>query len=350
MIMRGRKIVFTATLTIAWFCTVCSMGQDIQLSQYYNVAPLINPAFTGTAYSFRAAVNARVQWNQLDARFNTYVIAADYNWHKYNSGVGMYFVRDEQGQKAIRRDAIALQYAYSLNLTNKIQLRLALQSAFNQRAIVNGLSFPSQFTGNGFDRGLPIPGQEALNNVNFLDFSAGSLLFAHQFWMGVSVLHLNRPNQSFIDEMDRIDRRYSFIAGYTFVLQEIPTMRYLSKYNIEQFTLTPTFRYNSQGKSDQLDIGLYAIYSPVMLGLWYRGIPIKEALGNEANNESIIILFGFRFGQYSISYSNDIVISPLRGVSGAAHELNLLLQLPSKKKRKKTTKKLPCPSFFNFFK
>lgn len=321
-----------------------AMAQDIQLSQYYNVSPLMNPAFAGTAYSYRAIANVRSQWNALDANYQTYIASVDYNWRKYNSGLGAYLVHDEQGDGIVQRTEFALQYAYWVDLGKDTYLRMAIQPSYNQRSIGNNLTFPDQFNGSGFDN-LTDGEIQSLPNVNYLDFSAGALYYNKNFWAGFSAYHLNQPNHSFLGENEPINTRFNFIMGYKFIINERATMRYLESKNVELLSITPSINYKSQGKSDQLDAGAYVFYKVVMMGLWYRGIPVKNE-GKIINNESIIILAGLKFDQLSFTYSFDKVISNLRANSVGAHEFNIIYQFPkNNKKGKKPMKLMPCPTF-----
>ncbi|MFA9210006.1 MAG: type IX secretion system membrane protein PorP/SprF, partial [Yersinia sp. (in: enterobacteria)] len=42
--------------------------------------------------------------------------------------------------------------------------------------------------------------------------------------------------------------------------------------NAPERSITPAFIYKAQGKFDQLDVGMYLTYEPVVFGLWYRGL------------------------------------------------------------------------------
>lgn len=337
--LRNLLIVIIALLAAAKV-----FAQDIQLSQYYNAAPLMNPAFAGTAYSYRAIANVRSQWNALDANYQTYIASVDYNWRKYNSGLGAFVVHDEQGNGIVQRTEIVLQYAYWVNLGKDSYLRMAIQPSYNQRSIGRNLTFPDQFNGSGFDN-LTDGEIMSLPNVNYIDFSAGALFYNNNFWAGFSAYHLNTPNHSFLNENEPIDTRFNFIMGYKFIINERATMRYLESKNEELLSITPTINYKSQGKSDQLDVGAYAFYKIMMMGVWYRGIPSKTE-DNIVNNESIIFLAGLKFDQLSFTYSYDKVISTLRANAVGAHEFNIIYQFPKNgKKGRKPMKLMPCPTF-----
>jgi type IX secretion system PorP/SprF family membrane protein len=329
------------------FCLIPSIGvtQDIQLSQYYNVSPLINPAFAGTSYALRAIVNTRAQWQNLDAKYLSAIVSIDYNSQKYNSGIGLYALHDEQGNNSIVRNEVAAQYAYSIALKKGTYIRMALQSSYNQRKVGDNYVFPNQFNGNGFNAGLPTSDNQRLAGERYLDLGSGALLYSNSLWLGFSAFHMNRPNQSLTGTVDRIERTYNIIGGYKIIIKKIPTMRYLLAKDIEVLSITPTLNFKTQGKSNQLDMGIYGVYNPVMLGLWYRGIPLIKTNGQLANNESLIFLIGFNLDQFAISYSFDNTISRLGNTTGGAQELNIIYQFPSHRKRNKNTKYIPCPSF-----
>jgi hypothetical protein len=115
-------------------------------------------------------------------------------------------------------------------------------------------------------------------------------------------------------------------------------------------SLAPAFQYRHQGQFDQLDLGLYYTAEPLVLGLWYRGVPFKQVNGF-VNNESIVLLLGFtNIGakqSLNIGYSYDYTISKLGSGSGGAHEFSLVYSWPMRDPRKPPKDKLviPCPDF-----
>lgn len=105
-----------------------------------------------------------------------------------------------------------------------------------------------------------------------------------------------------------------------------------------------------EGKSDQLDIGAYLTYNEVVVGVWYKGIPIKNYQPGIHNNESVIGLIGLVLGNFRIGYSYDATVSRLaRANTGGAHELSLTFvfdqQSNGKKKTKHRMRKPVCPKF-----
>jgi len=121
-------------------------------------------------------------------------------------------------------------------------------------------------------------------------------------------------------------------------------------------SVSPAFQYRHQGEFDQLDLGLYFTFEPLVLGTWYRGVPFKQVNGF-VNNESIVLLIGFtRIGGktstgtrdgLTIGYSFDYTISKLGIGSGGAHEFSLVYTWPMRNPRKPPPDKMviPCPDF-----
>jgi hypothetical protein len=93
-------------------------------------------------------------------------------------------------------------------------------------------------------------------------------------------------------------------------------------------------------------MGAYLTVSPLVAGVWYRGIPISKT---NYNRESLIFLLGYRLDSFSVGYSFDMTISKLGSSAGGAHELSIAYLLDLDLSRSKRTKllnsKLACPKF-----
>jgi type IX secretion system PorP/SprF family membrane protein len=327
-------------------------AQDPQFSQFYAAPLYLNPALVGGTGQARAGINYRNQWPAIDANFITMSAYFDYFIEDKRSGIGMIITRDVEGLADLRSLSVGLQYSYEINFSKNVGFRPGAQVALYNRDInFDKLTFGDQFdpvTGN-----LISPSTAETFNTNFsktfVDISLGGVFFTKNAWLGVAAFHLTEPNQSIIDEESPLPRKYAFHGGYKYYLRPGVKGSGIYAQNAER-SISPAFQYRHQGKFDQLDLGLYYTAEPLVLGLWYRGVPFKQVNGF-ANNESIVLLLGFtNIGAkqaLNIGYSFDYTISKLGAGSGGAHEFSLVYTWPMRDPRKPPRDKLiiPCPDF-----
>lgn len=327
-------------------------AQDPQFSQFYAAPLYLNPALAGATNQARAGINYRNQWPAIDANFVTTSVYFDYFIEDKNSGVGMILTRDVEGLAGLRSLSMGLQYSYELQLTKQLGFRPGAQVAFYNRDVNFGkLTFGDQFnssTGEFIDQ----PTAETFNTQsakNFVDLSMGGVFFTRNAWLGVSAWHLTQPNQSLIGEEDPLRMKLSVHGGFKFHMRPGVVGSGVYARNAER-SIAPAFQYRHQGKFDQLDLGLYFTFEPLVIGTWYRGVPFKN-LNGIVNNESIVLLLGFtKIGAkdaINIGYSFDYTISKLGPSSGGAHEFSLVYTWPMRNPRKPPKDKLviPCPDF-----
>ncbi|MFW6222363.1 MAG: PorP/SprF family type IX secretion system membrane protein [Bacteroidota bacterium] len=341
----SKKIIFSFYLLIL---VIPCHAQDIQLTQYYNIAQSHNPAFVGTSYAFRAVLDGRFQWPALDAKYKTYYFSADYNLERYNSGFGGYFISDYQGSgNIIRKTKIALQYASWININDEYSLRLGIEGAYNNLHLnYQEQTFPSQYSTYHIEYNTTRFPQilTDIEHPHYFDVGSGLLLYSDQLWAGYSLYHINRPSTGFWENSgSNTSFLHTLLGGYRFKYN-IGMRESLNDYN---FHVIPTFLYKTQGPSDQLDLGVYLQYKDILMGTWYRGIPIKNYNNSikNINNESIIFLMGLIFDSFSFAYSYDIVISKLYS-SWGAHEIGIIYKFPPESQfisKHKKYKALPCP-------
>ncbi len=321
-------------------------AQDPQFSQFYAAPLYLNPAFAGSTELTRAGLNFRSQWPSLQANFTTVSVYVDHFFEDYNSGLGLILMGDQQGLAGLQSISAGLQYAYQLRLTESLTFRPGVEVAFYNRDInYSRLVFGDQLDDSGII--TDVTGEPLLNGQgrSFVDLSLGGVLYDNNFYFGYTASHVNTPNQSLTGEVSRLQMKSSFHAGYRFML---PTG--FRKFGVndqgKERSVTPTAQYKRQGNFDQLDAGVYLTYEPVVFGLWYRGIPIRQ-FENFPNNESVIVLAGFLLGDLHIGYSFDYTISGLGIQSGGAHEISLAYQFSLRDPRKppRSIMKLPCPKF-----
>ena len=321
-----------------------SDGQDIQFSQFYQVPTYQNPAFAGSAHKARATVHQRIQWPSLDANYVTSFISFDSYKKQYSSGFGGYILFDQQGQTSISSTQLAAQYAYELHLNSRYTLRMGMQLGWTfQNVDYSILTFPSQFDEDGIVNSGPTFDK---NLVNFIDASSGFVLYTPEFWVGFSAHHMNTPNLSFLNDISNLPIKLAFTGGYKFMLKHYQN-RGLAINEHKEVSVTPTFQYKTQGKSDQFDLGAYFLYHQIISGIWYRGIPIKLYSVDYQNSESVVLLLGIKLNNIGITYSYDWTVSTLAVANtGGSHELNLNYIFGKPSKKRKPTKRMPCPNFY----
>lgn len=328
---------------ISWALVLGAFGhtlaQDPHFTQFYATPTYLSPAFAGTTVQNRFALQFRDQWPAIPGAFISYALAADQYLASLNSGIGIIALRDQAGSGALRTTSVAFQYAYEIRLKHKVYLRPALQFGFASRAVdYSKLVFNDQLA-----RGGDVATYEHYDGkkTGYSDIGTGLLYFTPNMWLGFSVLHLNEPNQSLLENESRLPKQVNMHGGYRFKLRNGGMVRKNPQ------SVVAAFNYRAQAKFDQLDIGAYFERDPVFAGLWYRGLPVKSYRPGYQNNDAIALLAGFKAGDWRFGYSYDITISRLAMNSGGAHEITTILELADKRKKRSMARRrvVPCAKF-----
>jgi type IX secretion system PorP/SprF family membrane protein len=329
-------------------------AQDPQFSQFYAAPLYLNPAFAGSTNQGRAGLNYRNQWPAIDANFTTISAFGDFYLEDYNSGIGTLITRDYVNLVGMQNISFALQYSYDLSIIKGLSFRPGFEVGITNRSINFGkLVFGDQLDPNtGTISG---PTQEALRGSSkfYPDIAAGGLFYTSFAWLGFAAHHLTTPNISLSGENSPLAIRYSVHGGYKFFLKHGVMGNGIYARKSER-SIAPALQWRHQGPFDQLDIGAYFTFEPLLIGTWYRGVPYKRVNGY-SNNESIVMLVGMtvlkgesdRRYILNIGYSYDYTISQLGPGSGGAHEFSLVGSWPIRNPRKPPKDKMviPCPDF-----
>lgn len=319
---------------------VCS--QDIQYSQFYANPFYLNPAMAGSTELTRVGINFRNQWPALDQSFIAYSAYADHFSKKYNSGFGVIISGARESSSQSSTDEIGLVYSYRLRLGDKRFFHAGAQGSFLSRDVL----FDQVILGTqlDIDKGVIVgePGEGFSGDSRFraADLNAGLLYYEEKFWLGVSAFHLLKPQISYLEiNSNRLPIKYSLHGGVRFNLAPGNINDYFNNTDQER-SLAVAVNYKSQGAFDQLDIGAEFYFEPLVLGIWYRGLPSKY---NLPNNESLIGLFGIEFESgLDFGYSYDYSISKLgQRVSGGAHEVSVRYVFSTRDPSKKYYPALP---------
>lgn len=305
-------------------------AQDPQFTQFYSNPLYQAPSFAGAVEGYRASLNYRDQWPSMPGKLTTATFALDYNLSALNSGLGIIVMQDKIGSAAVTNLNAGFLYSYNVMISRKIFFRPGLGFYYTQRSIdYDKLRFASEMESNN-PGGLALLESE-LNNTSAADASVSGLLFVSNFWVGFTADHLITPNVSYTDRINRLPIKYTLYGGYRFYKLErlIGTKR-------QSITVVGTYKH--QGVSDQLDMGLYWSYDPLVLGVWYRDLPFIKKY---SRRDALALLVGYQYKNISVGYSYDFTVSRLITNTGGAHEISLVYKFDIEQRKK--FKPIPCP-------
>ena len=330
--MKKRLLIYCC-----FFWGFAAFAQDIQFSQFYASPLFLNPAFAGSTGYSRVGVNYRNQWPGLDHSFNAFSAYADMYVEDKNSGLGIIINGSRESLANLHNMEVGLLYSYRVRLGATRYIQVGAQGSFISRSgNFDHVILTSQLD---IDRGTIIGMDNGISGElmrRFADLNSGLLYYSDKIWLGASAHHLTRPNVSYTEGEDRLAIKSSLHGGIKFDLQPGVINDFVNNTQQER-TISFAFNYKQQGPFDQLNVGTELYLEPLVLGLWYRGLPSKNAL---PNSEALIGLLGFSFvNGLDIGYSYDFTISKLGwGNTGGAHELSIryLFITPEQLKNKRS--------------
>lgn len=318
-------------------------AQDAEFSQYFAAPLYLNPAFTGSSMDHRFMASYRNQWPNIARGYVTHAFSYDYNLYHYNSGVGFLATVDQAGTAGMKSSSLNFLYSYRLNVSNKWVIATGLNFGYAIRSIdLNRLVFGDQLL---FDADARAPSDDPaifnLGNAHYFDFRTGALAYNKTFWIGFAISHLNQPNRSLLNQESIVPIKTSLHGGVRIPLYRGPFKR------DRESSLSPSFVYKHQGRFDQLDVGFSFLYEPIMIGVWYRGIPIQQNVNDNINQDALVLILGFQFQKLEVGYSYDFTVSNLGPISGGTHEVSVRYKLAIRthEKSKKKERFIPCPTF-----
>lgn len=302
-------------------------AQDLHFSQWFNAPLMVNPANAGFIpdADYKLGANYRNQWSSImTVPFKTMGVWGDVQVfrNKIESGwvgLGGSIMQDVAGSGLLRSTKIRASVAYHQMLGTAHLLSAGFNAGWaNKRINTHDLKFPDQFDGRFFDKDLPTSVYLDHNSVGYLDMQVGinyayfptSDLYING---GVSVMHFNRPRESFFTADDpgfdnRISPRYNVFANMSYKLNEwiiLNPMAYYSRQSTaSEIVGGGTLQYNLSGDGESQLLG----------GLFYR------------HNEAVIPMVGFAWKNIRLMFSYDATVSTLNNFNSGrgAFEFSLV--------------------------
>jgi type IX secretion system PorP/SprF family membrane protein len=321
-----KKIFYT---TIIVFSCLTIKGQDPHFSQFYANPLYLGPSFAGATEGGRVAGQYRDQWFDLGAKFRTYSLSYDYYFSSFNSGIGVNFISDVAGTSQLGVMQAGLHYSYNFKIFNVWHVRPGISFSYLQHGIYGDIEYIDDILSDGTGSAAP---DKAINQARDIDAGSSMLIYTHDFWFGVTVDHLLKPNVSMHAGDVNIPMKTSIYGGYDF-------RRRGKLLKPSDDIMTFAFLYKRQEKIQQLDLGVYWSSHPIVLGIWYRGIPLV----NSHRGDAVIFLAGMKTRNFNVGYSYDLTISNLLPHTKGSHEISFSVKFDLPKRRKKGA--VPCPEF-----
>lgn len=321
--------------------TLVIQAQDIHFSMY-NLSPLsMNPANTGNYKGdWRIMGNYRSQWREISKAYNTYSIGGDMNFYPYNQNVagGIYFISDKSGGN-LNVNKIFISGAIHKKIAG-FKLSVGLQPGVVIKSIdINSYTFPNQLnwnTGN-FDNSLVNNEPYEKQRTVYFDLNGGFCVSKRfkkfEPEIGGSYFHITNPNESFYKDQNKLPIRQIYVGS-------------LRCFVNEKFAVVPNTVANVTTKANDWIFGMNVEYTlsknsffenKVFGGfMWRKGV--------KRISDAAIINLGVKYSNYTIGFSYDINVSPLKTATSSkgAYEIALIY---TGKNTRISKKQIPCDRY-----
>ncbi|MCB0630198.1 MAG: PorP/SprF family type IX secretion system membrane protein [Saprospiraceae bacterium] len=233
--MFHKSILLTIALIVVGWAN--GWSQDIHYSQFYNAPLQLNPALTGVfSGDLRVQGNYRYQWNNVPVRYRTFSVVVDKKFIRCGGrssfiAAGLGLNNDRAGDTRLSWNDINLNASYTKYLSKGFFLTLGGRAAMAQRKFDSErLRLGEHFntTSGAYDPDIIPVDRFSRTSHSFMDLSVG----VNFHWQeldrferfdykeerskidfGLGIMHLNKPDQSFIeDEIVPLYRRLSIYA------------------------------------------------------------------------------------------------------------------------------------------
>jgi type IX secretion system PorP/SprF family membrane protein len=303
-------------IIIFGFCSN-ALSQDIHFSHLNHSRLFINPGFAGSEKISNLSVSHRNLGPANFGNYITYRVSYNQFFDFINGGLGLQFIRDNQGSGVINRTYLSGIYSYRIRLQKNLILTPALEMKYGMYSLnTKDLIFPvdgPNWTGNTGER--PILHHKS---SSYLEFNTGAVLryineylrTYRDFTIGVAVHHLNKPT-SLLNNESNIRRKYSAYFDIEIFLNRLDTYQ-------SSTLLIPSFFFYQQWNTNLFQYGTYLKYKNFLLGGFVR------------HNSGFRFLtptfqVGLAYEDFNVSYSYDAGLLNYNKVSiiSGAHEVTL---------------------------
>ena len=322
------------------------MAQDINLSQFYELPLLRNPALGGIfGGDMRLIAAYRNQWQSITTGYQTKALSAEFKFALAENSndfltLGLQITDDQAGDSKLSKTQFlpALNFHKSLNGDEDSYLSAGIMGgAVQHRFDPTKLQFDDQFMNGSFSPTNPT--RQTFNNSTLIywDVAAG-LSFSSvvgndiHYYAGLGLFHFTQPNVAFVATNDyRLNQKWVFNVG-------------LSAPTSEDDKLSLYGDYFTQGQNKQVQGGFLYSHDLVKYnddekmaiagGIFYRW------------NDAIIPVVKLAHYHLGIGVSYDINISNLSAASQLRGGMEVILSYKNYLNMSSSSlHKIRCPAF-----
>lgn len=277
-----------------FFLSYNSLAQDIHFSQFNETKALINPALVGYQDGdYKIQAQRRSQWSSVTIPFNTFSISLEVKKIIKNLSFGVQLLNDIAGDSHFKTNGVTLSLSHNLKVSSNNNISFGVLGGSYQRSI--------DYSTLVFNETENISN----TNIDFFDVAIGlvhelELNISSTLISGVSLFHLNKPNQTLIGSNNvqlPINSKFHTTLIY-----------YFNK----KFQIKPTIYYSEQGKSIELIAGSFFNY--VLNNSTAEMVVLRAGIFNR-KNDAIITEFGIKIDNFDAMVSYDTNISSLNSAS-----------------------------------
>lgn len=284
---------------------------DAQLTQYWALPTLYNPAATGSSDYLRIRGGSRLQWLGIDHAPKTFLVAAESPLQLGKKRIGLGANVSQESIGLFSNLNLNLQASYKLRFLRG-ELSIGVQGGyFNQKFKGSEVEIPD---GDDYHQSSDeaIPTQDLTGNV--FDISAGVRYTRPNFYAGISAMHLMAPTVRMSIEGSESTETKQFET-------QLPRMLYFTTGgNIAVkntlFELQPSLLVRTDLSMFTAEATLLARYNKFLhFGAGYRW------------KDAVSVMIGVEMKNFFLGYAYDYPTSAISRASIGSHEIMAGYQL-----------------------
>ena len=277
--------------------------QDPHYTQYMYNMNVINPAYAGSKENLSFGLLYRKQWVNIEGAPSTFTFSGHSPAGK-NVGLGLSVIADEIGP--VKEQNVYGDFSYTLNLGGEHKLALGLKA---------GATFQKIGLFSEISPTLPVPTDDGFSedtsNIYF-NIGTGIFYYTNKYYVALSVPNMMKAN--YLDyngvKYGTETQHYFLTGGYVFDLT--PNIKF------KPFAMLKS-AFNSPSS---LDVSTNFLFNERFeIGATYR---VDDSFGGMVN---FAVTPNLRIG-----YAYDHIISEIKTVAPASHEIILLFDVNFPKK------------------